>query len=644
MAWLLPLLALVFAAVMFWLSTVPRDALYANNLDIVRRASRAVVGATEASMLDAQGDHPWDWLKPRIATQEGNWIRIVGAQGRLAFSNQPTEAEAAPDLADPSCAPCHAGNPDPLPATAIVPGPGGDHFQVLATPLPNRDACRVCHEGREPNVGIVLVGQSVEPIHRVVRTVWIGIAVAGVVALLLTLLTTRVVLGRLLGRPLQKLVTGARSIGAGDLGQPIDLGERTELTVLADALNLSTSRLAEMIHRVERQRDEFQTLYHFTDQISRAIRPEERRLRAVELATQFLGAECVLVQADYQPESQTGQGTITLREADGFEDQPFRFGPDSQQGVPPFLSRIIERWLKGEFDDTTMLKEGWIVGYPVQREGGRHLGLLLLPAAHSGETEGEPPDPDLVRALCSHIAIAIEFSGMQTELVGQERLAAIGETIAGLAHCLKNALNALRAGLFITDRALEKDDQNKLRRGWGITKVGIRQIEGLSLDMLYYVKDRKPERAPIDPNAVVGEVIDLLGEMASEKGVQLRADLDERVGNELLDRTTIYRAILNLVTNAIDACTESETGNLVTVRTRSEPDEIVLTVEDNGVGMTEDVRFRLFTRFFTTKAGKGTGLGLAVVKKIVEEHGGTVEVESEPGRGASFHIRLPRSS
>lgn len=644
MAWLLPLLALVFAAVMFWLSTVPRDALYADNLQIVRRASRAVVGATEASMLDSQGNHPWDWLTPRIATQEGSWIRIVGARGGMVFSSDPAEVETPPDLDDPSCAGCHAGDPDPIPATAIVHGPEGEHFQVLATPLPNREECRVCHEGAGPNVGIVLVGQSVEPIRRVVRTVWIGIAVAGGLALLLTLLTTRIVLGRLLGRPLQKLVRGARSLGAGDLGHAIDLGERTELTELADALNLSTSRLAEMIRRVERQRDEFRTLYHFTDQIGRAIRPEERRLRAVELATQFLGVECVLVQAEYHPESRTGQGTITLREAEGFEDHPFLFGPDSRQGVPPFLSRIIERWLTGEFDDKAMVKEGWIVGYPVQREGGRHLGLLLLPVAHHGEADGEPPDPDLVRALCSHIAIAIEFSGMQTELVGQERLAAIGETIAGLAHCLKNALNALRAGLFITDRALDKGDPEKLRRGWGITKVGIRQIEGLSLDMLYYVKERKPQRAPADPNAIVGEVIDLLSEMAAEKGVRLRAELDERVGKEPLDRATIYRAILNLVTNAIDACTESETGDRVVVRTRSEPDGTVLTVEDNGVGMTDEVRSRLFTRFFSTKAGKGTGLGLAVVKKIVEEHGGTVEVESEPGRGSSFRMRLPRSS
>jgi signal transduction histidine kinase len=142
---------------------------------------------------------------------------------------------------------------------------------------------------------------------------------------------------------------------------------------------------------------------------------------------------------------------------------------------------------------------------------------------------------------------------------------------------------------------------------------------------------------------VVGEVVDLLRETASEKGVRLRTELDDKVSSEPLDRSTIYRAILNLVTNAIDACTESETGDLVVLRTRSEPDEIALTVEDNGIGMTDEVRSRLFTRFFSTKPGKGTGLGLPVVKKIVEEHGGTVDVESQPGRGSTFRLRLPRS-
>lgn len=643
MIWLLPPLALVFAVVMFWLSTVPQRALYENNLEIVRRLSREPVHSIETSMLEQGGGLPaGDWSARRIATQEGAWIRIIGSRGRLVFSSSPAEAEGPLDRGLPGCVPCHGEEPAPIAETAIVPGPGGRLYQLLATPLPNREECRRCHETAGANIGVVLVGQSIEPIRRVVNTVRVGVAVAGGIAFLLSLLTIRFVLGRLLGRPLRTLVSGARACGGGDLGQRIDLRGTTELSDLAEALNLSMSRVAEMVGRVERQRDQFETLYRFTDQVSRAVRPRERRLRAVELATQFLGAECVLVQAGRNPETGVVAGTFTVRGAEGFEDHAFRSGPDSRPALPSFLGGIIERWLQGEFDDKDKVEEGWIVGYPVQHEG-RHLGFLLLPAARDEEAEEEPPDPDLVRALCRHIAVAIEFSELQNELVAQERLAAIGETVAGLAHCLKNALNALRAGLFITDRALLREDRAKLRRGWGITKVGIRQIEALSLDMLYYVKRRTPQRTPTDPNQVIEEVVGLLQETAQEKGVTLRMERDEAAVHESLDRATIYRAVLNLVTNAIDACTESERGNLVVVRARSTPDEIVLTVEDNGVGMTDEVRSRLFTRFFSTKAGKGTGLGLPVVKKIVEEHGGSVEVESRPGRGSSFHIHLPRT-
>lgn len=643
MAWLLPPLALVFAVVMWWLSTVPQNVLYANNLEIVRRLSREPVHSIEESMLEATGEPlAEEWPARRIATQEGAWIRIIDSRGRLVFSSSPVEEESPASLDLPSCAACHGGEAGSISEAAILPGPGGASYQVLATPLPNREECRACHETSGPNIGVVLVGQNIEPIRRVVRTVRFGVAIAGGVSFLLSLLVIRVVLGRLLGRPLRTLVNGAQACGAGDLGRRIELPGGTELTALGEALNLSMSRLEGMVRRIEQQRDEFETLYHFTDQMSRAVRPRERRLRAVELATQFLGAECVLVQADHNPETQSVEGTFTVRGAEGFEDQAFRFGPGSRQSVPSFLRGIIERWLKGEFDDKSKVEEGWIVGYPVQHEG-RHLGFLLLPATRGEEPSAQAPDPDLVRALCSHIAVAIEFSEMQQELVAQERLAAIGETVAGLAHCLKNALNALRAGLFITDRALAREDREKLHRGWGITKVGIRQIEALSLDMLYYVKRRTPQRTPTDPNQVVEEVVDLLREMASEKGVALRMEPDEEVGHALLDRATIYRAVLNLVTNAIDACTESESGNLVVVRTGSAPGEIVLTVEDNGTGMTDEVRSRLFTRFFSTKAGRGTGLGLPVVQKIVEEHGGRVEVESRPGQGSSFQIRLPRT-
>ena len=294
-------------------------------------------------------------------------------------------------------------------------------------------------------------------------------------------------------------------------------------------------------------------------------------------------------------------------------------------------------------EDVEAVRTYEVIAYPLRRHG-QSLGLLVRDAFPGSETiRGLSPgiEPDMVRALCKHLAIALEFSALQRDLIGRERLAAIGETVAGLAHCLKNTLNGLRAGQYVVDRANETGDEARLRDGWRVMKNSARQVERLTLDMLYYVKERPPRREPIDPNLILQEVVDVLEEMARAKKVDLQTDLDPRIGQVPLDRTAIYRAIMDLASNAVDACTESEHGDTVILRSRRTGSDVVLSVEDNGVGIPEEIRSILFTRFFSTKAGKGTGLGLSVVKKIVEEHGGRVEVFSQLGRGATFLCHLP---
>jgi len=125
--------------------------------------------------------------------------------------------------------------------------------------------------------------------------------------------------------------------------------------------------------------------------------------------------------------------------------------------------------------------------------------------------------------------------------------------------------------------------------------------------------------------------------------VELVADYDETINLFPLDKHAMYRAILNLVTNAVDACVESETGEQVILRSRSHPDHIMLTIKDDGVGIPRDSLRRVSERFFSTKASKGTGLGLPVVMKIVDLHGGTLQIESEVGKGSSFHILIPKA-
>ncbi len=641
LARLLPLLVLLFVCVLYWFGRNLEGLLISANLENARRSSLGVVYAVEASMLAERTHEVWDRVVENIPRHDETQIEIVDTSGEVVFSTDPGRRGATQQLTDPLCARCHEnGSTRATIETTFLRDPDDEDYQMFASPLRNAEGCRDCHSDDPQKLGMVLVRQSLAPIHAQVRTVQTTLAIAGLIALGLTIVTTRFVLSRYLNRPLKWLVAAAKAIGTGDLDQDFDLPVRNELSVLADTLNVSRRKLAKMVRQLEHQRDDFQTLYRLVDQLSRSVLPEERRRRAVELASQMLNSGCVLVRSGYTLAGASGDGVLTLRQGDEIVERSF---PDDLEGItlPPYYSsEIVERWQRGEFDDMGEAKADGTVAYPLQRSGQR-LGLLLRPWQPYDENSDAAPDPEMVRALSKHLAIALEFSNVQRELVEEERLAVIGETVAGLAHWLKNTLNGLRAGQYVIDRAVDQEDMAKLHKGWRVMKKSIRQVEKLTTDVLYCAKERIPEREPTDPNLIVQEVVEVLKEKADAQGVELGVEPDDGIGEALLDRDSIQRALLNLVTNAIDACAESEAGDLVTIRSRASAEEIVLTVEDNGIGIPEAMRKNLFKRFYSAKGSKGTGLGLIVVKKVAEEHGGSVELESEYGKGSAFHIRIP---
>ena len=641
----LPLLLLLFIALLYWLETHLRDALYSSHLESVRQSGLMVADVIQTAMQSAEEHKVWEKVGQRIPVAEGLSFTIMNTSGRVLFSTEPGERGRVHKLTDAACAACHEkGSERAVNQTAFIREPEGASYKVFAAPLRNTEDCKPCHADRGPKLGIVYVRQSLQPVQQLIRTTQVGIVFAGAVAFVLTVLTTRMFLGRYLNRPLRKLVRGAREIGAGNLDQEISLPERSELSILADTLNSSQKKLRENIQEIKDQRDDLKTLYHVAAELGRGIKGDERRRRAVELASTIFKSDCLLISGHFHPGTDAFDGTLTYREASsGIVERPFTEA-EGQAPVPFYSVTIVRRWLGGELDGLPHSKDGSAVAYPLERHG-RRLGLLLTPAHdESSSTDGRPAaaNPEVVQAFRTHLAIALELSELQRERIRQERLAAIGETVAGLSHCLKNTLNGLRGGAYIVESGMQKEDAGTIAQGWKILKNGIRSIENLSLDMLYYAGEHIPQREPVNPNQIVEEVVDLLRESAASQGVELRTELDERMEKVPLDRLGIYRVILNLAANAVDACIESETGNTITLRSAFGPEEVMLAVEDNGIGMTEFTRRRIFERFFTTKSAKGTGLGLAVVKKIVDEHGGTIEVESAPGRGSTFSIRIPR--
>jgi len=234
---------------------------------------------------------------------------------------------------------------------------------------------------------------------------------------------------------------------------------------------------------------------------------------------------------------------------------------------------------------------------------------------------------------------------LEKELIQSERLAAVGQTVASLAHYVKNILFGLKGGVYLVNEALKEDETDSLKDGWDLVESNMGRISGLVLDLLEYSRERKPEYEKCFPNEIADDVCKLTQESAKEYSIEIIKDFDPSMGEAAMDPKGIHRCLLNLVSNAIDACiydSNEEKKWVVKVRTILEDDGMVkFEVSDNGCGMDEEVKKKLFTSVFTTKEGRGTGLGLLNTQKIVQEHGGTITVNSQPGQGSTFIIRLP---
>jgi signal transduction histidine kinase len=273
--------------------------------------------------------------------------------------------------------------------------------------------------------------------------------------------------------------------------------------------------------------------------------------------------------------------------------------------------------------------------------GGETLGVINM-YIREGHQRTEREEEFL-------IAVANTLAGIiRRKRLESVRLAAIGQTVAGLAHCIRSILFGLEGGVYVVNKALRKDDAQKLKTGWDMVRKNIDKVSSLVVDLLDYSKERTPEYESCSPNVIAEEVCELMEakEMDMEE-IEIVRNFDPDLGEVMLDPKGIHRCLLNLVSNAIDACLADEDDSkdsMVKVTTKAkEEGRFVFEVSDNGCGMDDEVKKQLFTSFFSTKGSKGTGLGLLVTQKIVQEHGGTLSVDSESGKGSSFTILLPNN-
>ena len=234
---------------------------------------------------------------------------------------------------------------------------------------------------------------------------------------------------------------------------------------------------------------------------------------------------------------------------------------------------------------------------------------------------------------------------LEEEKLAAERMAAVGQTVAGLAHGVKNVITGLEGGLYVMKIGLKNSDVDQLAKGLSMLDNNIARISHFIKEFLGFARGRLPVTQMLYPNQIAREVYELYRDAALRAGVALVPDFQSGMTEVSFDPDALHACLANLVSNALDACMMSDKKDArIIISTKMKDDIITFEVVDNGIGMDYEVKKKVFTNFFSTKeSGKGTGLGLLITKKIVQEHGGRVEVISEPGQGATFRLIFPVS-
>jgi len=231
-----------------------------------------------------------------------------------------------------------------------------------------------------------------------------------------------------------------------------------------------------------------------------------------------------------------------------------------------------------------------------------------------------------------------ELLESQERLVRSERFAAIGEAAAYVSHEIKNPLMVIGGLASQVERkvAEEPNLQEKLK----IIQTEVRRLENFLGDLRDFTRPAAPTKEKINLNQVIRDVDLLMEGETKKRGVKLVEKLDPHLPAIEADPNQMKQVLLNLIKNALEAL---DSGGQVILTSGFEDNQVWFSVHDTGSGMSPEVLERIFNPFFTTKA-KGTGLGLAVIHKIITDHHGTITVESDPEQGSTFRVRLPSAS
>jgi signal transduction histidine kinase len=398
-------------------------------------------------------------------------------------------------------------------------------------------------------------------------------------------------------------------------------------------------------------RSHLQLMYQTTVAVSQTLNIDELLERVLTLVFEWVAADraCVLLL-----DQQTGELSPSLRK--DREEVPksdqlviskriLDYVIDNGEGVVSSNASRDERWESSEsivdnkvneaicvpltgrygvvgviYIDTAVPDQGAVLGQHVRVFTNEHLRMLV--------------------AIGHQTALAVEDTYYYRAMLQSEKLAAMGQTVTNIAHHIKNILQGIRGGGFVVEGGLQTEDCEAIAEGWDIVKRNQDRISGLVMDMLSYSKDRQPILESVSLCDIANEVVEMLGSRAVETGVSLQIDTPLDMDDVLIDAVGIHRALWNVITNGLDACMQVDDGIVRVSLGQCEANQFI-RVADRGVGIEPGRIDKIFAPFVSDKGGRGTGLGLAVSRKILREHGGDLTVSSVIGEGSTFELSVP---
>lgn len=266
----------------------------------------------------------------------------------------------------------------------------------------------------------------------------------------------------------------------------------------------------------------------------------------------------------------------------------------------------------------------------------------VMTARKDASVEFTPDEITVFETICKQVAIVIQKARVEARRIEAEKLAAVAVSLSGIAHYIKNLLMAMRGGEYIIDAGIKRGNVEHIQKGWNVTRRQARKIGELVETMLHYHRDRPLEPAPVEVNALILDILTSLEDRALQLGVELVPDLDLRLDRAELDHDAFHDILINLIDNAMEAVPAGRKG-WVKVQTRLLPEEqkFRIAIYDNGAGIREEDQPKVFNLFYSTKGHRGTGIGLAATRKLILEHGGTIDFITCINEGTEFFMVLP---